>query len=123
MGTRSNIGILFEDGHVESIYCHWDGYIEHVGKILLNNYKTIDKIKELLNYGNISSIEMDGYPDPYEPKEEFVIYKDINKMMENKQEYLYLFLEKEKYWIVVYNYENYISYKLEDELNKPHGRI
>lgn len=116
MGTCSNIGILFKDGHIESIYCHWDGYIEHVGKILLNNYKTIDKIKELLDCGNISSIEMDGWPDPFEPKEEFITYKDINEMIKNKQEFLYLFLEKEKYWIVIYYNSDYISYKLEDEL-------
>ena len=38
MGTRSKIGILRRDGTVDHIYCHWDGYPEHNGVILFNDY-------------------------------------------------------------------------------------
>ena len=38
MATRSNIGIVNEDDSITAIYCHWDGYPEHNGKILLNHY-------------------------------------------------------------------------------------
>lgn len=56
MGTRSRIGILNDDNTVTSVYCHWDGYPEHNGKILYNYYNTKEKILELLSYGNISSL-------------------------------------------------------------------
>ena len=54
MATRSNIGILNEDGTVTSIYCHWDGYPECVGKTLVNHYQDEDKIRHLISLGSIS---------------------------------------------------------------------
>ena len=44
MGTRSKIGILRRDGTVDHIYCHWDGYPEHNGSILFNEYNNSHKI-------------------------------------------------------------------------------
>ena len=55
MATRSRIGIL-ENGQVTSVYCHWDGHPENVGKILLENYSTLDKAKKLIAMGDISSL-------------------------------------------------------------------
>jgi hypothetical protein len=37
MGTRSRIGVMHGD-NVKSVYCHWDGYLEHNGEILLKHY-------------------------------------------------------------------------------------
>ena len=56
MATRSNIAIVNEDKSISSIYCHWDGYPEYVGKILLNHYTTSDIVNELLNLGNLSQL-------------------------------------------------------------------
>lgn len=57
MSTRSNIGIENSDGTVESIYSHWDGYLEGVGRTLFNYYDTEEKVRELLSYGFASSID------------------------------------------------------------------
>lgn len=54
MATRSNIGILNEDGTVTAIYCHWDGYPEGVGLTLVNHYQDEDRVRELLSLGSIS---------------------------------------------------------------------
>lgn len=54
MGTRSQIGILEPDGSVTSIYCHWDGYVEHHGPILRDHYKTEEKVRALMALGDIS---------------------------------------------------------------------
>jgi hypothetical protein len=43
MGTRSTIAIQNADNTVTGIYCHWDGYVEHNGKILNENYTTESK--------------------------------------------------------------------------------
>lgn len=56
MGTRSNIGMKQEDGTIKAIYCHWDGYPEHVGATLAKYYKTPEMVEALLNLGDISSL-------------------------------------------------------------------
>ena len=56
MATRSNIGIVNQDGSITGIYCHYDGYTEYVGKILLNHYTTADIVNELLKLGNLSQL-------------------------------------------------------------------
>jgi hypothetical protein len=56
MGTRSTIALEFADGTVEQVYCHWDGYLEHNGKILQNHYMDPFKVKELLALGAFSSL-------------------------------------------------------------------
>lgn len=54
MSTRSRIAIEKEDGKVESIYCHFDGYPEHHGVILRDHYKDSDKTQKLIDLGSIS---------------------------------------------------------------------
>ena len=44
MGTRSAIAMKTEDG-IRSIYCHWDGYVDHNGRILKEFYSTDEKVK------------------------------------------------------------------------------
>jgi hypothetical protein len=57
MATRSNIGIVNGDGSVTGIYCHWDGYPEYVGKMLLNHYNNDDIVNGLMNLGNLSILD------------------------------------------------------------------
>ena len=56
MGTRSKIAIENADGTVTGIYCHWDGYLSHNGKILAENYTDEAKVRKLIALGNISSL-------------------------------------------------------------------
>lgn len=56
MATRSRIGIVNEDGTVSSIYCHWDGYPDHNGKLLTTHYTDREKVKALIELGSISSL-------------------------------------------------------------------
>lgn len=62
MATRSNIAIVNQDKSISSIYCHWDGYPEYVGKMLLNHYTTVDIVTELLNLGNLSNLDKNVNP-------------------------------------------------------------
>lgn len=65
MATRSRIAIEKENGTVESIYCHWDGYPENNGRILVENYTDHEKVQALINLGDISSLapNIDAAPD------------------------------------------------------------
>ena len=56
MGTRSTIAIQNEDGTVTGIYCHWDGYLSHNGRILQEFYTTEAQVRELLALGDLSSL-------------------------------------------------------------------
>ena len=56
MATRSTIALEFADGTVEQVYCHWDGYLEHNGKILQEHYSNPFKLKQLIQLGALSSL-------------------------------------------------------------------
>lgn len=56
MATRSTIALEFADGTVEQVYCHWDGYLEHNGQILLKHYSDPFKLQRLIDLGAISSL-------------------------------------------------------------------
>ena len=56
MSTRSHIGIWNEDGSLDVIYCHWDGYPSYNGALLLHHYQDPEKIRELIALGDISSL-------------------------------------------------------------------
>mgnify|MGYP003114323863 CR=1 FL=1 len=56
MGTRSRIGIQLKDDSILSVYCHWDGYPSFNGRVLREFYNTPEKVADLINGGNISSL-------------------------------------------------------------------
>ena len=60
MGTRSRIGIELPDHTVVSVYCHWDGYVEHNGKILVQHYQNREDVKALIDGGSMSSLRTRG---------------------------------------------------------------
>lgn len=67
MGTRCRIGIRNADDSVDSIYCHWDGYPEYNGKILVEHYQDEAKIRDLIGLGNLSTLgEEIGQQHPFD---------------------------------------------------------
>lgn len=67
MATRSRIGIQLPDMSVVSVYCHWDGYPEHNGKILVEHYQNREDVKALIDGGNISTLRTRGNWNQYSP--------------------------------------------------------
>ena len=59
MATRSTIALEFADNTVQSVYCHWDGYISNNGKILQDHYQDPFKVRDLIDGGSISSLGKD----------------------------------------------------------------
>lgn len=54
MGTRSRIAVMH--GEVcKSVYCHWDGYLDFNGRILLEHYDS-SKANHLVALGDLSSL-------------------------------------------------------------------
>ena len=54
MGTRSRIGIQLSDDSILSVYHHWDGYPEWLGRILNTHYNSKNKVEELIDGGDMS---------------------------------------------------------------------
>ena len=53
MSTNARIGIKLEDGTILSAYHHWDGYPEWLGVTLKTQYNKKEKVRELIDGGNM----------------------------------------------------------------------
>lgn len=54
MGTRSTIAVKLGNGQFASIYCHYDGYVDHNGQLLQKHYQDEESVKNLIALGDIS---------------------------------------------------------------------
>jgi hypothetical protein len=84
MGTRSRIGVMHGD-KVKSIYCHWDGYLEHNGRILQEHYDSA-RANQLVALGDLSSLranigEKHAFSQFELPKEEVEAFKTLTENM------------------------------------------
>lgn len=64
MSTRAAI-IMYDENkdHYYGIYCHNDGYPEYMLKMLQNNYDTFEKVKALIELGDLSVVKSRVEPD------------------------------------------------------------
>lgn len=106
MATRGRIGIELSDGSILSIYSHWDNYPEYNGRILRTHYNTREKVEELIDSGDCSSIWTDSVwgkprtdgkkygPEPYSARgDDCPPRLDANKYdyLANGEEYAYIY--------------------------------
>ena len=111
MATRSTIWLKDENSY-KGIYCHWDGYLSNNGKILLENYNTLEKIKELISFGFISSLNTTIDKCVFynrDREEDFDDYEvsSLEEMGEFLEEYNYIFQDNK--WYVLDNSEELIE--------------
>lgn len=101
MATRSRIGIQLADESVLSVYHHWDGYPEWLGRILKTHYNTKEKVAELIDGGDMSVCWNDNHePEYYSARgEDCPPRLDANKYdyLADGEEYAYLFVNNE--WV------------------------
>ena len=106
MGTRSKIGILKSDGKVDAIYCHWDGYPDYNGRMLIENYVKVEQIRKLISLGSISSLgknleETNSYYGWREEESPKATYENIEEYTmaygDCWDEYNYIFKDGEWY--------------------------
>lgn len=105
MSTRCLIGLYNpKDNTVTSMYCHSDGYTTCTGAILLTDYDTEDKVKELLNLGSLSSLpqyeELKHTNIVDEAPQKNTLIDFLYKNRDISYEYLYIFDPSKKEWFV-----------------------
>lgn len=54
MATRSTIAMKRNDGTYAQTYCHFDGYPERNGRILLEYYSNPNRLAKLIDLGDLS---------------------------------------------------------------------
>ena len=71
MSTTSRITIeIGKEDNVStynSVYCHHDGYLSGVGKMLLEYYKDVETAALLITFGDMSCLRKNIYPDSSKP--------------------------------------------------------
>ena len=110
MSTRSRIGLELSDGSILSIYCHFDGYPEFNGVKLVEHFDTYEKVKELIDMGDISCLWTNaGWnnetlpetgPLPYSGRGEDCpprIDENLKEYLSEGEEYAYVFINDE--WV------------------------
>ena len=108
MGTRSTIELEYADGTIGQIYCHWDGYLDHNGKILFVNYTDPFKVRELMDGGDTSSLSetVEGCSFYKERGEDCPqrMYKDFAEFRKEAQgeEYNYILRRDGKWYVEFY---------------------
>ena len=123
MATRSTISIHKLDGTVKQIYCHWDGYPEHNGRILKTNYATPNRVRELIALGDLSVLAEEpsagdlehSFNNPVkgicvaygrdrgEEDTEATVFQDIVEFSHNYrvEDYDYIYLEERQKWMLI----------------------
>ena len=90
MGTRSRIGYELPDHSVVSVYCHWYGYVELNGKILVKHYQNREDVKELIGGGGMLTLRTRGNWNPspplYDENGNYIFDADGNIKYENDRE-------------------------------------
>lgn len=127
MATRSTIAMEQPDGRVMQVYCHWDGYLDHNGRLLQEHYTDRAKVLALMMLGSISSLRPEiGMPHSFDaryekddPRENWVVaygrdrgednveakvFKDFEDYVDNHQyeEFEYIFRSDDKWYVSDY---------------------
>ena len=111
MATRSRIAVELSDGTVKSVYCHWDGYPDGVGKDLLNRgFYSTNQVEDFIDEGNRSTVDESYYEQYGESRGEELEEPDVHESVDDYfdsdiEEYGYLYTQEGE-WLVKCSHED-----------------
>ena len=94
MGTRSRVAVMHGDV-CKSVYCHYDGYLDYTGRILLAHYDST-KANQLVARGDNSGVK--------ETLEEMNFYENGGVEGEDVNEFLH-----STPWTVAHSFEEFLE--------------
>ena len=127
MSSVNWIGRKTEAG-AEYIRCNWGGEIDINGKILHENYKTDDQVKELLSFGEARSIDItvdkcEFYLRDYNDEHSMPKTTDVNSNYKptasGNWEYCFLW-NRGEWWVINQNFDAWKQVK-DLDLTKMNG--
>lgn len=99
MSTRSQIGYINENDELVGIYCHYDGYPNHVGKILVEHHNSIDAAERLLEGSHIRNFDHDGTVVRFGDGDGGVeTYDSIDQALNSGFDYVYVYSTNDNCW-------------------------
>ena len=99
MSTRSFIGFSDENSKLVGIYCHYDGYPEHVGKVLVWYHNSFPAAEALLEGSHIRSIDNDGTVCRFGPGDGAAEqYDSLEEVLSSVYDYAYLYSVQDNCW-------------------------
>lgn len=110
MGTRSRVAVMHGDV-CKSVYCHYDGYLDYTGRILLEHYDST-KANQLISLGDNSGVketleEMNFYRDRGETDIEWQVAHTFEEFLDQVEgcggEYYYVMRDGVWYAGAVYD--------------------
>lgn len=116
MGTRSRVAVMHGDV-CKSVYCHYDGYLEHTGQVLLRHYDSV-AANALVARGDNSGVqptleEMNFYADRGEEDVGYQVAHTFEEFLEQVErcfgEYYYVMRDGVWYAGCVYETEGLIK--------------
>ena len=123
MSTRSRIGLELSDGSILSVYHHWNGYPEWLGRILQTHYNAKSLAEELIDGGDMSLCWTDERwddsgvkgvygPQYYSQRGEDCpprLDKDMDEFFADGEEYSYIFRNGNWYAYDMHQFENIVA--------------
>lgn len=110
MSTRSMIAVQDADGACYAIYCHFDGYVSHIGKMLTTYFNDDESAADLINNGQLRSIDvsaenevvLEHFEEDFEKRE--IEYYDtivdmLNAFQKSDRDYLYIWDDVAEMWL------------------------
>lgn len=116
MGTRSRVAVMHGDV-CKSVYCHYDGYLDHTGRVLLENYDST-LANALIARGDNSGVqetveEMNFYADRGEEDVSWQVAHTFEEFLEQVEgccgEYYYVMRDGVWYAGCVYETQGLIK--------------
>lgn len=112
MSTRSMIAVQDADGACYAIYCHFDGYVSHMGKMLTTYFNDDESVADLIINGELRSIDISSEDENKVILEHFeadfdkreIEYYDtivdmLNAFQKSDREYLYIWDDDIETWL------------------------
>lgn len=124
MATTSTVALINKDGSVTSCYVHWDGYLDHMGRILHDHFN-LSNINDILDKHPISFIEVDNGVINIESYEEYdeptpIRHSSLQKFLETvNTNCVYILDEKSQKWFTLNHIKQMVNLDL--ELEKSNG--
>jgi len=123
MSTRSRIGLELSDGSILSVYHHWSGYPEWLGRILQTHYNAKSLAEELIDGGDMSLCWTDERwddsgvkgvygPQYYSQRGENSpprLDKDMDEFFADGEEYSYIFRNGNWYAYDMHQFDDMVA--------------
>jgi len=99
MSTRSFIGYVNAIDKFVGIYCHYDGYPEHVGKILVEHHNSFAAMEDLLDGSHIRGFDHDGTISRFGEGDGSVeTFDSVKDALNSGFDYAYVYSDNDNCW-------------------------